>query len=146
MSAHADAGHAGHHPPLFKDYGEQQPFGRAGKRAEAKRTVVVEMSDAFRFTPSTLQFKRGETVRLVFRNTGAQVHEWVIGTPEEIAEHADLMRRFPNMEHDEAHNVHVPAGEERELVWQFNRPGTFAFACLLPGHREAGMHGTTEVR
>jgi uncharacterized cupredoxin-like copper-binding protein len=141
--AHGDKSHGS---PQFTEYGDQWEFGRAGKLAEAKRTVVVEMSDQFRFKPSTLKFKRGETVRLVFRNTGSQVHEWVIGTPQEIAEHAELMRRFPNMEHDEIHNVHVSPGEERELVWQFNRPGTFEFACLLPGHREAGMRGFAEVR
>jgi uncharacterized cupredoxin-like copper-binding protein len=142
-SAH---GEKSHEARQFTEYGDQWEFGRAGKLAEAKRTVAVEMSDQYRFKPSTLKVKQGETVRLVFRNTGAQVHEWVIGTPKEIAEHAALMRRFPNMEHDEVHNVHVPPGEERELVWQFNRPGTFEFACLLPGHHEAGMKGTAEVR
>jgi len=32
------------------------------------------------------------------------------------------------------------------MVWQFNRPGEFRFACLVPGHYEAGMTGTIIVR
>ncbi|HEX7962402.1 MAG TPA: cupredoxin family protein, partial [Terriglobales bacterium] len=139
-------GDKSHQAAQFTEYGDQREFGRAGKSSEAKRTVVVEMTDLYRFKPSALKVKKGETVRLVFRNTGVQVHEWVIGTPKEIAEHAEMMRRFPNMEHDEVSNVHVPPGQERELVWQFNRSGTFEFACLLPGHHEAGMKGTTEVQ
>ena len=128
------------------EFGEQLDFGRVGKSAETVREVVVEMTDRFRFKPSKLTVKRGETVRLVFRNGGALLHEWIIGMPEEIKKHAALMRRFPNMEHDDPHNVHVPPGEQRELVWQFNRSGTFEFACLLPGHFEAGMKGIVEVQ
>lgn len=130
----------------FAEYGEQQLFGRSGKHAEATRVITLEMTDRFQFQPERLRVKQGETLRLVFRNSGALVHEWVLGTAQEIARHAELMRRFPNMEHDEPHMVHVPPGQERELVWQFNRPGTFVFACLLPGHFEAGMKGTVEVR
>lgn len=135
-----------HAASSFTKYGEQLDFGRVGKATEVKRTIEMDMKDSLRFTPARLEVRSGETVRLVFRNVGVQIHEWVIGTPAEIVEHADLMRRFPNMEHDVPHNVHVPPGETRELVWQFNRPGTFEYACLLPGHFEAGMKGMVEVK
>jgi uncharacterized cupredoxin-like copper-binding protein len=32
------------------------------------------------------------------------------------------------------------------MVWRFSKAGTFEFACLIPGHREAGMTGTVTVR
>lgn len=41
--------------------------------------------------------------------------------------------------------VSVAPGESGELVWRFDRPGTVAFACLVPGHFEAGMRGEIEV-
>jgi uncharacterized cupredoxin-like copper-binding protein len=88
----------------------------------------------------------GETLQLDFKNAGQMRHEWVIGTPFEISEHLELMRRFPDMEHDEPHNVHVDPGQSRTLVWQFNREGRFEYACLLPGHYEAGMRGFAEVK
>jgi uncharacterized cupredoxin-like copper-binding protein len=31
------------------------------------------------------------------------------------------------------------------MVWTFNRPGTFQFACLIAGHYQSGMVGTIEV-
>lgn len=125
---------------------EQLEIGRAGKPGDVQRTVVVEMNDPFAFAPAELRFKRGETVRLIVRNRGAMLHEWILGTLPEIEEHAELMRRFPNMEHDEPQQVRVPPGGVRELVWQFNRPGTFTYACLQPGHYEAGMKGIVEVK
>jgi uncharacterized cupredoxin-like copper-binding protein len=31
-------------------------------------------------------------------------------------------------------------------VWQFTQPGDFQFACLQPGHFEAGMVGKVAVK
>ncbi len=113
---------------------------------KVSRTVVVEMSDQMRFSPEALVVKRNETVRFVVRNRGTVMHEMVIGTPEELAEHAALMKRFPDMEHDAPHMAHVKPGASGEIVWNFNRAGTFEFACLAPGHFEAGMIGRVVVR
>lgn len=124
---------------------EQQPWGIAGDRKDARRTVRVAMSDDMRFTPSTIDVNEGETVRFVVTNKGKVLHEMVIGTRKALDEHAALMQKFPGMEHDEPHMAHVPAGRKGELVWTFNRPGEFGFACLIPGHYQAGMVGTIKV-
>jgi uncharacterized cupredoxin-like copper-binding protein len=120
-------------------------FGRAGDRAHATRTVQIEMSDRMRFEPAVIRVKAGETVRLVAVNRGAQPHELVLGTMEELREHAELMRKFPNMEHDDPNMVRVPPGARGEIVWQFTKPGEFSYACLMPGHFEAGMVGRVVV-
>ncbi len=52
---------------------------------------------------------------------------------------------FKNMEHDEPYMTHVAAGKSGELVWNFNRPGEFDFACLIAGHYQAGMVGKIKV-
>jgi uncharacterized cupredoxin-like copper-binding protein len=124
---------------------EQKAWGIAGDAKSAKRTVRITMSDRMRFTPDTLTVRRGETVRLVFRNEGKQLHEFVLGTKQELEEHAALMLKFPDMEHDEPYMVHVPAGKTGEIVWTFNRAGDFDFACLIPGHYQAGMVGKVLV-
>ena len=79
-------------------------------------------------------------------NRGAVLHELVIGTPKELAEHAEMMRKFPGMEHDAPHMAHVKPGRNGEIVWQFTQPGEFQFACLIPGHFEAGMVGKVVVK
>jgi len=124
---------------------EQTAWGIAGKRAQVTRTITVDMSDAMRFAPDTLTVQEGDTVRFVVKNNGRMLHEMVIGTPDELARHAALMARFPNMEHDEPYMVHVDPGKTGEIVWHFNRAGSFEFACLIAGHYEAGMRGTITV-
>jgi uncharacterized cupredoxin-like copper-binding protein len=74
------------------------------------------------------------------------LHELVIGTRKELEEHAALMLKFPNMEHDEPYMSHVARGATGQIVWTFNRVGEFEFACLIPGHFQAGMVGTITVQ
>ena len=69
----------------------------------------------------------------------------MLGTQKELEEHAALMLKFPDMEHDEPYMVHVAAGKTGEIVWTFNRAGDFDFACLIPGHYQAGMVGKVTV-
>jgi len=133
------------HKPAVDAVAEQTAWGIAGKPVQVSRTVTLDMTDAMRFTPDTLAVKEGETVRFVVRNKGRMLHEMVIGTPDELAKHAAMMARFPGMEHDAAYMVHVGPGKTGEIVWHFNRAGTFEFACLIAGHYEAGMKGTITV-
>lgn len=125
---------------------EQTPFGREGDPRRVTRTVQVDMADTMRFTPDALALRRGETVRFVVRNRGRQLHEMVLGTAQALQAHAELMRRMPGMEHADANIAHVKPGGRGEIVWQFTEAGEFGFACLQPGHYEAGMVGKVVVR
>jgi uncharacterized cupredoxin-like copper-binding protein len=69
----------------------------------------------------------------------------VIGTQEELAKHAELMRKFPEMEHEAPYMAHVKPGTTEEMTWTFSKPGTFHYGCLEPGHWEAGMKGSIVV-
>ena len=123
----------------------QTEFGIAGLRKQVRRTVIIDLDDRMRFTPSSVEVQEGDTIRFVLRNKGKMLHEWVLGTDAELKQHAELMRRHPGMEHDELHMVHLDPGQSDELVWTFNRAGRFGFACLIPGHFEAGMAGSVVV-
>jgi uncharacterized cupredoxin-like copper-binding protein len=125
---------------------EQTAFGREGDPRKASRVIKVDMADTMRFTPANITVKRGETVRLIPTNKGQVLHEMVLGTPEELRKHAELMKKFPGMEHDEPYMAHVKPGTSGEIVWQFTQPGEFQFACLIPGHFEAGMVGKVTVK
>jgi len=125
---------------------EQQDWGIAGDARAVRRTVDVRMLDTMRFVPDRIDVRLDETVRFKARNTGRVMHEFVIGTRAENERHAALMLKFPDMEHDEPYMAHVPPGKTGDIVWQFNRAGTFEFACLIAGHYQAGMTGTITVR
>jgi uncharacterized cupredoxin-like copper-binding protein len=141
-SAHGDAGHAKPAVPVVK---EQKDWGIAGERAAARRSIEVGMGDDMRFTPARIEVREGETLRFVIRNRGQLMHEFVIGTKRELDEHAALMAKFPDMEHDEPYMAHVAPGRTGEIVWTFNRAGEFQFACLIAGHYQAGMVGQVVV-
>lgn len=123
----------------------QQPWGIAGDAEAVSRTIPIVMTDDMRFVPDRIEARMGETIRFTHENRGKVMHEMVIGTPEALAEHAALMKRFPDMEHDEPWMAHVAPGSRGEMIWTFNRAGEFQFACLIPGHFQAGMIGTIKV-
>lgn len=141
--AHEKVQHADHHQAA--PVKEQKDWGIAGDASAARRTVTISMDDRMRFSPAKLSFRQGETVKLVVSNRGKLLHELVIGTPQELAAHADLMAQHPGMEHDEPYMAHVAPGKSGSLVWTFNRPGDFEFACLVNGHFQAGMKGQIRV-
>jgi uncharacterized cupredoxin-like copper-binding protein len=124
---------------------EQKDWGIAGDPKRVSRTIEIRMGDDMRFTPSQIKVRLGQTVRLVAVNRGRLMHEIVIGTPDELRAHAQMMEKHPNMEHDEPYMAHVGPGQRGQIVWTFNRPGTFEFACLIPGHIQAGMMGKITV-
>lgn len=143
--AHGDDEHAA---PRQYDASKVKPtdFGQEGNPKQVTKTIKVDMTDSMRFTPADLTVKRGETVKFVVHNKGQVQHEMVLGTKQALKEHAELMKKFPEMEHADANMAHVKPGKAGEIVWQFTKAGEFQFACLQPGHFEAGMVGQITVK
>ncbi len=139
MHGKADGGHS-------DDVGHAQAVGKPGDPKKVSRAIQVVMSDDMKFTPANIDVKRGETIRFVVRNAGGIKHDMVIGSMAELKQHAEMMRKMPGMEHDEPNMVTLDPGKSAELIWQFTKAGRFDFACLQPGHFEAGMMGTVSVK
>jgi uncharacterized cupredoxin-like copper-binding protein len=143
--AHGDEDHAKLHKYDASKV-EDTAFGREGDPGRVSRTIKVDMADSMRFTPGSVVVRRGQTVRFFIHNGGQQLHEMVLGTVEELREHAELMKKFPNMEHSDPNMAHVKPGASGEIIWQFTKAGEFQFGCLQPGHYEAGMVGMVVVK
>lgn len=124
---------------------EQKAWGIAGKASAVKRTIDIAMADDMTFTPSVVEVREGDTIRLRLKNRGKDLHELVLGTTAEIEAHAAMMKKHPGMEHDEPWMSHVSPGKTGELIWTFNRAGDFDFACLVKDHYELGMAGRVRV-
>ena len=123
----------------------EKAFGRTGDPKKVTRTIHISGDDSMRYSPSQITVRQGETIRFVVANQGKIFHEVVLGTMDELREHAEWMRKHPTMEHDAPYMVHLPPGKKGEMIWQFTVPGEFYFACLIPGHFEAGMKGSITV-
>lgn len=143
-AGHGQGGHAGHSAPKAVTK-TQTDWGIAGDAKNVSRTIRINMTDNMRFTPDAIAVKLGETIRFEVVNAGKVMHEMVIGTQKELDTHAEMMLKHPNMEHDEPYMAHVSPGASETLIWQFNRPGEFHFACLIAGHYQAGMKGRITV-
>lgn len=120
--------------------------GTAGDPAQVSRTVAMTMDDAMRFTPANITVKAGETIRFFLKNRGKVAHEMVIGSTADLKAHAAMMQKMPGMVHAEANMVTLKPGQSGGIVWQFTQAGDVDFACLVPGHMEAGMVGVVTVQ
>lgn len=138
--AFAAGNHAGGHGS-----DAEQAIGKPGVATKATRTIQVDMHDNMRFTPADIRVKQGETVRFVVKNVGVIKHELVLGTDKELKEHYAVMMKHPEMEHADPNMVTLAAGKTGEIVWQFTQAGKVDFACLQPGHYDAGMKGAVRV-
>jgi uncharacterized cupredoxin-like copper-binding protein len=119
--------------------------GQPGVASQATRTVEIDMRDDMRFHSSVFSVKQGETIRFVAKNSGKVKHEMVLGTKKDLQEHAEVMKKNPEMEHAEPNMVTVDPGKSGEIIWQFTKAGKVDFACLQPGHFDAGMKGLVNV-
>ena len=124
---------------------ESYAAGEPGTPKKPSRTIEVGMSE-MAYTPARIEVKRGEQIRFVIRNTGADDHEFLLASTEENLKHAEEMKKNPHMEHAEPNGVRLAPKKSAEILWKFTNAGTFEYSCLIPGHREAGMIGQVLVK
>ena len=132
-------------PSHADEQGEQGQIGKPGVAANAKRTIKVDMRDTMRFIPESITVKQGETVKFIVKNSGKINHEMVLGTEKELKQHYEAMKKNPEMEHADDNKVTVQPGKSGAIIWQFTKAGKVNFACLEPGHYDAGMKGSVTV-
>jgi uncharacterized cupredoxin-like copper-binding protein len=142
--AHGD-GHAKADQTTAPISTDEHAFGKEGDPKRATRTITVDMGDNMRFSPSEITVKQGDIIKFVIKNKGMLKHEMVLGTLDELKAHGELMKKNPEMEHDEPYMAHVKPGGQEQMVWQFTKAGEFNYGCLAPGHFEAGMLGKIKV-
>ena len=123
--------------------------GQPGDPNKPARVVHVAMREAGRkmtFDPDHIAVHKDEQIRFVIDNDGIYNHEFVLATTAENRKHAEVMKKYPDMEHDDPNAKRVAPYTRGEILWRFTKTGVFEFACLIPGHREAGMTGKIDVK
>jgi len=123
--------------------------GEPGDPKQPARTIRVVMREAGRkmmFEPARVEVRKGEQIKFVLENDGIYDHEFILATPAENRKHAEVMKKNPDMEHDDPNGKRLASYTDGELLWRFSKAGTFQFACLIPGHLQAGMKGVVVVK
>ena len=95
------------------------------------------------FSPDHLSVKQGETVTFRFTNSGAQLHEAVIGNQDAQAQAEMAMQQEGHS--SMTNTVEVKPGATGELTMTFDKSGDVLIGCHQPGHYAAGMRATVTV-
>ena len=103
--------------------------------AENPRVIAIDATASLTFEPNSLALVASEVVRFEITNSAGFVHNFYIGAP------ADLDAR--NLAALEG-TTDFTSGTET-LTYTVPASGDLAFACLVPGHLEAGMRGTVAL-
>lgn len=152
--------HGGHHG------GEST--GKPGSAENVSRSIDVKMMDNY-YEPESIAVNPGETIRFRVKNEGDLVHEFNIGTAEMHKAHQREMQMMVqhgvikggkidkemmdmdmdmgnghSMKHDDPNSVLMEPGETMDIIWTFSEAADLEFACNVPGHYQAGMHGNIE--
>lgn len=140
----AESGSAEHHHGM-----EGFSAGEPGDPNLPSRIIQVTMEERdgkMLFVPDRLEIRKGEQIQFVLHNSGELEHEFVLGTAHENLEHAEMMKENPEMQHSDPNARTVQPKQASEILWKFTKAGEFEYACLIPGHHEAGMIGILEVK
>jgi uncharacterized cupredoxin-like copper-binding protein len=145
LPAAADAGPPGHGHDAGFSVGEP---GDPKKPAQVIQIIMRENEADGRmlFIPDRIEIRKGEQVRFILRNNGSIDHEFVLASAEENRKHAEVMKKYPDMEHDDPNAKRLKPKQTAEIVWRFTKAGEFEFGCLIPGHPESGMTGKIIVK
>jgi uncharacterized cupredoxin-like copper-binding protein len=123
----------------------ERTFGRAGDATKASRTLAVELTANGGCSPASFAVKQGETLRLIAKNAGAAEQDLALGTAGDLKAHAEMLRKFPQMQAAQSNRITVKPGESRELVWQFTKAGEFNLGCGAPARFDAAAAGKVVV-
>lgn len=117
-------------------------IGGPAEYSPENRQIEVILDDSMRFTfsPELESLKAGEAVSFIVRNDGKINHEFTIGTAEEQKSHMEMMKKMPEMKHNDESSMSLAPGAEGEMNWRFAGNEEVVFSCNIPGHYEAGMH------
>jgi uncharacterized cupredoxin-like copper-binding protein len=106
-----------------------------------KTTVTIDIHYSH-FTPDLVDVPLGVPVTIVIVNTDPIDHEWIIG---DAGVHERHRTGTEPVHASRPTELSIPAGETRVTTLIFERAGTQAFICHLPGHEAYGMVGVLEV-
>ena len=110
--------------------------------------IVTIHANEFKFIPSDLQINKGKT-KFVLINDGVGEHELVVyeASKKAIIEKAEMEEDEETIEKNilfEIEEVHGGESDETEVMDL--KEGSFIIGCHVPGHYEAGMKGTIEIK
>jgi len=107
--------------PLYQDMTNEDI-----QQAVANVKTFTVNGNNFSFAPSTMTVNKGDTVKIIFKNTGG-THDLVI-------------------DEFNAATPKISGGQEATIQFVADKSGTFEYYCSIGSHRQMGMKGTLTVK
>ncbi|MBI5563786.1 MAG: cupredoxin domain-containing protein [Chloroflexi bacterium] len=118
--------------------------GGAAPSSTEPKTITLALNE-FQFQPAEITVNVGQPVKLVLKNNGTVLHDFVStdAMVEVMEEHGAThdMAGMPTAMH-----AAVEAGQQSTLEFKATQAGTYTFYCTIAGHKEAGMTGKLIVK
>jgi len=122
-------------PPPTASGSPTLPPGITPGTAANPRVIAISATGSLTFDPNSVALVAGEVVRFEIANTAGFVHNLYIGAPADLnARTIAALDGTPDF-----------ATGTETLTYTVPTSGDLAFACLVPGHLEAGMRGTVAL-
>jgi uncharacterized cupredoxin-like copper-binding protein len=127
--------------------------------SEVKKEEIIEVvAYEYFYEREEITVKKGEKIKLIFKNEGEMVHDWVINeiaVSDSVSEdrgnkqnnHNEHKHSAHDSDHDHNFDLHVSAqaGETDTIEFVADELGTFTFYCSVAGHQYLGMEGKINV-
>jgi uncharacterized cupredoxin-like copper-binding protein len=108
--------------------------------------IEVRLTDALHIEPPILLVPAGVPVTFVVTNTGVIDHELFFGDEAAQEQHGAAVSQAGGVPFDSPNGIVVKPGQTREFTYTFQDAGPLLAGCHVPGHYQAGMKATVEVR
>ena len=105
---------------------EASSSAAAGDSVTGQVKEFTVIGSAFKFSPATMAVNKGDTVKIVFKNSGG-MHDFVI---DKLGVETPV----------------VQSGKEVSVEFVANKAGSFEYYCSVGNHRQQGMVGTLTVK
>jgi plastocyanin len=112
---------------MYQTQPTQQPAGQTMKESGSSVQEITVEGNEFAFTPSTLTVKKGEEVKVMFKNTGKYPHNFVV---------ADI----------NVTSKTIQPGQSDTVIFTPEKAGSYEYNCSIGNHTEKGMTGTLTVQ
>ncbi len=115
------ATHHGHHDSAHG--AGNRAVGQPGHPDRIDRSIAVIASDTMRYDPPEITVRPGETIRFEVKNDGKLRHEFTIGDATEQRAHSEMMKRDPDMVHNDPNTITVEARSSEDPRLAVRRSG-----------------------
>lgn len=114
---------------------------------EAQTLTAAAADSGLAFAQAELTARAGQPISVSFANPQPLGHNWVLAKPDQVEALASTGKDKGNQDESMiAASETIANGTTDTVEVPTLEAGSYTYLCTVPGHYEAGMHGTLNVQ